>query len=128
MNREDYIMKYIEKLGRVIAAMLFFRRKNAPDSSLGLAEEVYDELLSLNLSDLLEMDEKSFDELIEKQNYHTSYIESLAAMTHEAGKAYELKKDKQNELRAYQKSLQLYKILNTKDKTFSFEREKSFPN
>lgn len=123
MPKEDYLIKYLEKLGRVIAAMLALRKANQPESSLQLADEVYKELLSISVSDLLDMSEDSFHEAMKKENYNASYIESLAQITHEAAKAYSIREDKENEIKAYKKSLQLYQLLNAKDKTFSFERE-----
>ena len=39
MPKEDYLLKYLEKLSRVIAAMLGFRDKGFPEDALQLADE-----------------------------------------------------------------------------------------
>ena len=49
MPKEDYLLKYLEKLSRVIAAMLGFMTKDSPEDALKLADETYKELLSIHL-------------------------------------------------------------------------------
>ena len=39
MPKEDYLLKYLEKLSRVIAAMLGLRDKGFPEDALKLADE-----------------------------------------------------------------------------------------
>lgn len=52
MPKEDYLLKYLEKLSRVIAAMLGLRDKGFPEDALKLADETYKELLSIHLEDI----------------------------------------------------------------------------
>jgi hypothetical protein len=52
MPKEDYLLKYLEKLSRVIAAMLGLRDKGFPEDTLKLADETYKELLSIHLEDI----------------------------------------------------------------------------
>ena len=52
MPKEDYLLKYLEKLSRVIAAMVGFRDKGFPEDALRLVDETYKELLDFNLDEL----------------------------------------------------------------------------
>ncbi|MEI6556565.1 MAG: hypothetical protein WCL70_13325 [Paludibacter sp.] len=120
MPKEDYLLKYLEKLSRVIAAMLGFRDKGFPEDALRLADETYRELLGLNLDELEVMPIERFQELIKKGGYSSSYLEILAQLAYETAKSGE-KTGKSKEF--HRKALEIYRLLNEKDKTFSFERE-----
>lgn len=123
MPKEDYLIKYLEKLGRAVAAMFGFRQKGFPDESIRLGDELFKELWSLNIEEISSMQIEQFTELIRKENYLPSYLESLAPLLHETAKSFSLKGDEKNAVSFYEKSLRLYYLLNEKDKTFSFERE-----
>jgi hypothetical protein len=121
--KEDYLLKYLEKLSRVIAAMLGFREKGFPEDALCLADETFKELLKLDLQTISMMPTDNFIETVQKLSYNSSYLEALAKLTHETADCYKSKADF-GKMRAYnEKALLLYLLLNQKDKTFSFERE-----
>jgi hypothetical protein len=121
--KEDYLLKYLEKLSRVIAAMLGFRDKGFPEDGLHLADETYKEMLDIDLNDIVGMPVEIFIERVRKENYNPSYIEAIAQLTHETAKSFQAQGKEQNAKNIYLKCLQLYRLLNEKDKTFSFERE-----
>lgn len=123
MPKEDYLLKYLEKLSRVIAAMMGFRDKGFPDDAIRLADETYKELLNFNAEELAIMPVEEFMEIIRKIGYSSTYLDALAQLAHETADSY--KEYEKNELAQcfYLKSLKLYYLLNEKDKTFSFERE-----
>jgi len=123
MTKEDYLLKYLEKLSRVIAAMLGFRDKGFPEDGLRLADETYREMLDINLDELQIMPLDAFIARVRKENYNPSYLQTIAQLTHETANTFHAN---ENELAAksfYRKTLKLYYLLNEKDKTFSFERE-----
>lgn len=124
MPQEDYLLKYIEKLSRVIAAMLGFMEKGFPEDSLRLADEVYTELLAVDLQALEEMTEAEFEQLLYKHNLNLSYLEYFAEILLQTAKVYEGKQEKEKSLSFYQKSLQTLLFLTEKDKTFSIERQR----
>lgn len=64
MPKEDYLLKYLEKLSRVIAAMVGFRVAGFPEDALRIADETYKELFGLNLDELEVMPIERFTELI----------------------------------------------------------------
>lgn len=123
MPKEDYLLKYLEKLSRVIAAMLGFRDKGFPEDALRLADETYRELLSIDLETLTQMPVERFIEAIKKTAYTATYLELLAKLTHETARNFSLKGDILSGRIYSEKALLLYRLLNDKDKTFSFERE-----
>ena len=123
MPKEDYLLKYLEKLSRVIAAMLGFRDKGFPEDGLRLADDAYKELLTFDTNELAIMPVSKFMEIIRKVGYSPTYIEALAQLSHETANTFSAQGNSEHALSFYHKSLQLYYLLNEKDKIFSFERE-----
>jgi hypothetical protein len=123
MPKEDYLLKYLEKLSRVIAAMLGFREKGLPENALHLADETFKEWLKLDLVALQQLTSDDFIQLIRNESYNTSYINSMAEICLEIVKSYSAKGDAIRIRLFAEKALLLYLFLNEKDKTFSFERE-----
>ena len=123
MPKEDYLLKYLEKLSRVIAAMFGFRDKGFPEDALRLADETYNELIDFNVDELAVMPVSTFVEIIRKKGYTSTYLEVLAELAFETAKSFQLQQNNEFARSLYQKTLELYYMLNEKDKTFSFERE-----
>lgn len=123
MPKEDYLQKYLEKLSRVIAAMLGFRDKGFPEDALRLVEETYKELLDIDLEELAIMPVEKFIDIIKKASYSAQHLELLAQLTRETANSFSAKNESDIAKGFYAKSLQLYYLLSEKDKTFSFERE-----
>jgi len=123
MPKEDYLLKYLEKLSRVITAMIGFRDKGFPEDALRLADETYRELLSLDLDMLAIMPVETFLSEVESASYTISYLEALAQMTLRTAECYGQNENEKLFKVFCEKALVLYKLLNDKDKTFSFERE-----
>ena len=123
MPKEDYLLKYLEKLSRVIAAMFGFRDKGFPEDALRLAEETFNELIDFKIDELAVMPVSVFVEIVRKKGYTSTYLQALAELAYETAKSFQLQQNKQFAESFCQKTLELYYILNEKDKTFSFERE-----
>ena len=123
MPKEDYLLKYLEKLSRVIAAMLGFRDKGFPDDGLRLAEKTYKEMLDIDLNELISMPVELFIDRVRKENYNASYLQALIQLTHETANSFFSKGNETYAQIFYIKTLHLYYLLNEKDRTFSFERE-----
>lgn len=123
MPKEDYLLKYLEKLSRVIAAMLGLRDKGFPEDALRLADEIFTELLDFNTDELAVMPVDLFVETIRKGGYSATHLEIMAQLFHETAKSFFARGNEENADLFYMKTLQLYYLLNEKDKTFSFERE-----
>lgn len=123
MPKEDYLLKFIEKLNRVIAAMMGFRQDGYPEDALRLADEAYTELLSVNLSSIENMDEATYRTFLEQQNTNVSYLGYLAEILYQTAIAYTQMENKEKAIGYYSKSLQTLIFQTQKDKLFSFERE-----
>lgn len=124
MPKEDYLLKYLEKLSRVIAAMFGFRDKGFPEDALHLADEAFKELLKFDIDELAIMPLEKFISTIKVNNYSSSYLELMALLAEETAKSLFLNEKNNESLQFYAKSLNLFYLLNEKDKTFSFNREK----
>ena len=123
MPKEDYLIKYLEKLSRAVAAMLGFRDKGFPEDAIRLADETYRELLGNGNDEILAMNNERFVELVQKAGYSSTYIESTAQLTEQTADSYAELNENEKAQSFYSHALQLYDYLNEKDKTFSFERE-----
>ena len=123
MPKEDYLLKYLEKLSRVIAAMFGFRDKGYPEEAIRLADETYKELLDFNIDELAIMSIDEFVEMVQIKRYSSTYLEALAKLAHETANSFQLLDNKIFARVYFTKALHLYYLLNEKDKTFSFERE-----
>ena len=123
MPKEDYLLKYLEKLSRVIAAMMGFRDKGFPEDALRLADETYSELIDFKAEELAIMPIEKFVEIIKKTGYTSTYLEIIARLANETADAYQMQGNNEFAAAFYKKTLEIYYLLNEKDKTFSFERE-----
>ena len=123
MPTEDYLLKYLEKLSRVIAAMLGFRDSGFPEDALKMADGTYRELLNVDLKELTVEPTEKFSVTIRKANYSASILDLLVQLTYETANAFEQNRQSAEAHSFYRKTLELYRLLNEKDKTFSFERE-----
>jgi hypothetical protein len=121
--KEDYLLKYLEKLSRVIAAMFGFREKGFPEDAIRLADETYKELLNFDVEELAIMPVEKFVEIVRQAGYTITYLEALAKLSLETADCYQTLDNELLAGRFYLKTLQLYYLLGEKDKMFSFERE-----
>lgn len=123
MPKEDYLLKYLEKLNRVLAAMLGFREKGFPDDALRLADETFKELVNLDVDGILRMPLPSYLDVIQQANYSATYLDVIANLSLQTAKAFQEKGNETDAQIFYSKTLYVFYLLNDKDKTFSFERE-----
>ena len=123
MPKEDYLIKFLEKLGRVVAVMLGLREKEQVEDAIRLADETFKEVLTYDLNAIKNMSLHDFDVFVRKLGYTSTYIEALAKLTDETALCYAETGDKPTMRIFSEKALLLYCLLSEKDKTFSFERE-----
>lgn len=123
MPKEDYLIKYLEKLSRAVAAMLGFRDKGFPEDAIKLADETFRELVHMNNADIFASTKELFADSVQKAGYSGTYIESMAQLAEQTAEAYAEMGELENAQIFYTNAIHLYDYLNEKDKTFSFERE-----
>jgi hypothetical protein len=116
MPKEDYLLKYLEKLSRVVAVMLGLREKGFPEDALRLADEIYNELLNIDLETLSAMSVEDFDRIARKANFNSTYLNALAGLTSETAYCYAAKDDIMKMRLFSEKALLLYLFLNEKAK------------
>ena len=123
MPQEDYLQKYLEKLSRVIAAMFGFRQGGFPEDALRLAEETIKELLHFDIDELAIMPMDKFIDIVKNGSYSSSRLDLLAQIAHQTALSFSAVNNADKAYSYYSKALQLYYLLNEKDKTYSMERE-----
>lgn len=123
MPKEDYLIKYLEKLGKVVVAMLGLKSSGKNLEAIEAADSICSEILTVSLDEVLLMTSDEFEKLLRKNNFNTNYLEKLGDLLVVTTDTYfDLNKlDEMKEIS--KKALILYRILNEKDSTFSFERE-----
>ena len=103
--------------------MLGLREKGLPGDAIRLADETYKELLGCDVEELAILPVPDFVELIRKAGYTSTYLEALAKLSYETASSYQAIGNSEFATNFFGKTLQIYYLLNEKDKTFSFERE-----
>jgi hypothetical protein len=126
MEQKDYILREIEKIGAIISAIrqkLFGGKEKLAINTENEVKEAAGMLmdsLNFDLHKFLEFDnEKSIQYLNGFKGFNEDNLEEFSAVMAQIGFSCETNKAK-NYL---QKALLLYNHINSKTKTFSFERE-----
>jgi hypothetical protein len=125
MEQKDFILREIEKIGRLLRVLInkLLKREEYPESG------EYNEYTNIcnsmkvetgfDLENFLEMDEEdSFAYLKSKREFNIENLESLATLLERAGEVFNWKKEAM-----LNKAIFVINYCNEKDKTFSFERE-----
>ncbi len=126
MEHRDYIIREIEKIGAIISAIrrkLFGGKDNMAVVINKQADDIKGELLNelnFDLDKFMNMNSNESDEYLNSFiGFSAENIELLAECLSEVG----FNDESDNSERYLQKALMLYEIINTKSKTFSFDRE-----
>ena len=123
MEQKDYLLRYIEQLGKVLAALFDFKRREEYSEGLDLINETYVEMLKLDSCDLNSIPEKEIiPRLTDKHLLNHEQLEVAAELLKEEGEIYKLKKEYPRAKHRLKRALLLYDYLEKNDKTFSQER------
>ncbi len=122
MPRKDYMMRYFEQLGVVLAALLGFRKKGNYEEALALIRttlnalpDFYYELSELNA-------EKLFEEITESETYSTEKTEMIATLFYEEAEFLNLSGDTETAADRYMKALLLLEHIDKDNHIYSMER------
>jgi hypothetical protein len=123
MYQKDYILRMVEMLGQMIAAILGLIKKG----ELQIAQKSIDEAyLQMLRKDAKFFENISVDELttklLEDHNYTNHHLEILAELQWAEAEMQFAKKDYQGSLAFYEKSLCLFEFVEKEGKTYSEER------
>ncbi len=123
MEQKDYLLRYISQLGKVLAALFDFKKREEYSKGLELINETYVEMLKLESCDLNSIPEKEIiTRLTDKHLLNQEQLEVTAELLKEEGEFYKLKKEYPRAKHRLKRALLLYNYLETNDKTFSQER------
>lgn len=124
MFQKDYILRMIEMIGDLIAALVGLIRKGDLEQAEKLLERVYYELLRRDASffQLIPKDQLT-DKLLSDHHYTSGHLGVLAELFYAEATLSEAQNRLNNSLSCYEKSLVLLEFLEKEDKTWSAKRE-----
>ena len=124
MFQKDYILRMIEMIGDLIAALLGLIKKGDLEQAEKILERGYLELLRRDASFFqLIPKEQLTDKLLEDHHYTNGHLEVLSELFFAEATLSEAQKKRNNSLVCYEKSFVLLEFLEQEDKTWSAKRE-----
>ena len=124
MFQKDYILRMIEMIGDLIAALLGLIKKGDLEQAEKILERGYLELLRRDASFFqLIPKEQLTDKLLEDHHYTNGHLEVLSELFFAEATLNEAQKKRNNSLVCYEKSFVLLEFLEQEDKTWSAKRE-----
>lgn len=119
MERKDYLMRYIEQLGIVLAALLGFRKKGDSSGGLEAIDEALKEMTGMDSQVVNAIHEDLLvTELTVRQNLLPDQVRFIAEMLFLEGEFYGIGNTKEEAIHRYRKAYLLYRYLNEKEKTW----------
>ena len=120
METKDYLMRYIEQLGIVLAALLGFRRRRDVKGGLEVIDEALKELTRM---DSQEINAISEDELITVlttgRNLRLEQVKFITEMLFQEAELYGMADKPDEAMQRYRKSYLLYRYIDETEKTYS---------
>lgn len=124
MFQKDYILRMIEMMGELIAALLGLIRKGNFDQAERMLEKGYYELLRRDASYFqLIPKEQLTSQLLSNHDYTNGHLEILSELFFAEATLSEAQKKLANAIIYYEKSLILLEFLEREDQTWSAKRE-----
>jgi len=124
MYQKDYILRMIEMIGDLIAAILGLIKKGDPEQAQKLLERSYYELLRREASFFLLIPKEHLtNTLLNEHNYTNGHLAVLAELFYAEALVCEAQGRKKDGLVSYEKSLVLFEFLEQEEKTWSARRE-----
>lgn len=124
MFQKDYILRMVEMIGDLIAAMLGLIKKGDLEQAEKLLERGYIELLRHDAAFFQAIPtDKLTGTLIEEHNYENGHLAVLSELFFAEATLNEAQHKLPYALTCYEKSLKLLEFLEDEDKTWSAKRE-----
>ena len=120
MFRKDYLLRYIEQLGEVLAVLFNMKKKGHYEEAMSFLERTFEEMLEFNHQDLKAVSGKF---LIEK--YSDADLDKLSAaaeLFYERGNIFSHLGEEAAAKDAYKISLDLMEYVHANDLTYSISR------
>lgn len=123
MYQKDYILRMIEMLGDLIAAILGLVRKGDINQASEKLERIYYDMLKEDAAFFRSIPrDKLTDVLLEKHNYTNGHLEILAELFNAEAELEMAQGNGAGSLEYSEKSLMLFEFIDTRQKTLSLER------
>lgn len=129
MEKRDYLMDQIEQLGRALAMiyskLLGFRNEGKVPEAIEMTTLSLKTELDLDLDELAAIPTEDFlSRMKDDKKFNYANLEILAdILLHIADDINQSDPDSKQDLNFYDKALKIYKYLNERDLTYSFERQ-----
>ena len=124
MFQKDYILRMVEMIGDLIAALLGLIKKGDLDQAEKMLERGYMELLRRDAAFFqIIPKEQLTDTLIREHHYEHGHLTVLAELFFAEATLTETRGKRQYSLVCYEKSLTLLEFLEKEDRTWSEKRE-----
>jgi hypothetical protein len=123
MEQKDYLMRYIEQLGKVLAYLLGFREKGDVRGGMEVIDEALKDMTRMDSAGINAIPEdRLVEELCAERKLLPEQIKFIAELLFHEGEFLEMESDQTEARKRYRKSLLLLKHINQTEKTYSFER------
>jgi len=123
MYQKDYILRMVEMLGDLIAAVLGLIRKGDFEQASGNLERIYHDMLKEDAAFFRSIPKEDLTyELLEKHDYTNGHLEILAELFNAEAELAIAQGKSQDCLEYSEKSLLLFEFIDLQQKTLSMER------
>jgi len=124
MFQKDYILRMVEMIGDLIAALLGLIKKGDTDQAEKLLERGYYELLRREASFFQQIPKEQLtDQLLVEHNFTSGHLAVLAELFYAEAMVSKAQNRIDNSLVCFEKSLLLIEFLEEEDRTYSDKRE-----
>jgi len=123
MEQKDYLMRYIEQLGKVLAYLLGFREKGDSKGGMEVIDESLKDMCKMDSAEINAIPEKLLvEELCHRRKLMLDQIKFIAELLFQEGEFMEMGNRSREAITRYRKSILLLRHIDTVEKTYSLER------
>lgn len=123
MIRKDYLLRYFEELGQVLAKLMGFKEKGDFKGGLELLNATFSSMLHISSGDLNRISsDKLVSYLKDDLQFTLTQISLVAELLFEEAELYNQQTQQEDANTRYRKVLILYKYLSQEEKSYSIER------
>ena len=123
MYQKDYILRMVEMLGDLIAAVFGLVRKGDFQQATGKLERIYYDMLKEDAAFFRSIPKEDLiHELLEKHDYTNGHLEILAELFNAEAELAEAQGNPQGCLEYSEKALLLFEFIDLQQKTLSLDR------
>ena len=124
MFQKDFILRMIEMMGELIAALLGLIKKGNLEEAAEALENAYHDFLKEDAAFFYAIPkEKLTEKLLQEHNYTRGHLEILSELFYAEAELLFAKDKKAESLVFYEKSLILKEFVINESKTFSFDKQ-----